>query len=124
MGYAELSPKSLHGFGGGAHLTYGMTDAFNALVELDFTAHPSGDTLVASGAVGAAYVFDVLEWVPYIGLMGGAYEVISTSQACGLASARASGSASFSEMKLTSMTTRSTGSAISALLRWRALTRS
>ncbi len=69
------------GAGGAAHYAYGMSDAFNfvaeytsAIVALDAkldsptTPHTRPSTLDTAG-VGAAYVFDVLRWVPYATLM-------------------------------------------------------
>lgn len=69
------------GAGGGVHYAYGFTDAFNlvaeystAIVALDAkldapdtprTRPATIDTL----GVGAAYVLDVLRWVPYASLM-------------------------------------------------------
>ncbi len=65
------------GYGAGAHLAYGLRDDFNALLEAGATSHPvwvdRPSLLVASGAVGVAYTLDVLEWVPYFGLLAGGY---------------------------------------------------
>ena len=69
-------------FGGGfdAHYTYGLTDAFNLLVEVSWATvafHGGTDpshtrpSWVAGGEVGASYVFDVLRWVPYVGVLVG-----------------------------------------------------
>src|SRR3954451_19175638 len=90
-GYATLFVDEGSGFGGGAHLAYGLSDAFNAMVELDLTRHPSAHytfddgaggpttsrevTTVWSGAVGAAYTLDVTQWVPYAGLLAAAYHL-------------------------------------------------
>jgi opacity protein-like surface antigen len=76
-GYANLfADGTSSGFGGGGHLAYGLTDAFNAMLELDVTRQP-GDaaTTVLSGALGAAYTLDVTRWVPYAGLLGGVYHL-------------------------------------------------
>lgn len=71
------SGSTYGGFGGGAHLAYGLRDDFNALLELGATSHPvyvdRPSLLVASGAVGAAYTLDVIDWVPYMGLLVGGY---------------------------------------------------
>jgi hypothetical protein len=67
----------------GAHWTYGLSDAFNLMVEGAWSlASPSDKpgpktpaTLpgwVGNADVGAAYVFDVIQWVPYAGLLAGA----------------------------------------------------
>jgi len=83
LGYALTIDPTYNGFGGGVHLTYGLTDAFNAMVELDLTAHPGADALVGSGSIGAGYVLDILEWVPYVGLMAGVYDFFSYGGGCG-----------------------------------------
>jgi hypothetical protein len=98
FGYTALmgSHATLHGLGGGLHLTYGLTDAFNLMAEVNVSNHfarlgdvpvddagkPTGAaaprlprTLLASGAVGVGYVFDVLQWVPYVGAMVGAADI-------------------------------------------------
>jgi hypothetical protein len=75
FGYANLFDEGASGFGGGAHLTYGLTDAFNAMLELDVTHHPSRDATVWSGVVGAAYTLDIARAVPYIGVLAGVYKL-------------------------------------------------
>jgi hypothetical protein len=83
FGYALLTdPGTYPGFGGRLHLTYGLTDAFNALVEVDMASHPGGKIFALGGSAGAAYVIDILEWVPYIGLTAGAYDLIA-AKTCG-----------------------------------------
>lgn len=67
----------------GAHWAYGLTDAFNlmaegawSLVSLGTRAAGSPRTLpawIANADVGVAYVLDVLQWVPYAGLLFGGY---------------------------------------------------
>jgi hypothetical protein len=75
-GYARLFGQgAASGFGGGGHLAYGLSDMFNALVELDATVHPASSTTVWSGAAGLAYTLDVARVVPYAGFLGGAYLV-------------------------------------------------
>src|SRR4051794_20185945 len=77
-GYAALllpAGPTLHGFGGGLHLTYGMSDTLNLLVLADVSVHPAtkykakpvDGVILGGGAVGIGYVFDVLQWVPYVG---------------------------------------------------------
>jgi hypothetical protein len=85
LGYALQGDSSgLHnGLGGGVHLAYGLNDSFNAMVDVDATYHPKNKVVLGSATVGAGYVFDVLQWVPYIGLMVGGYDVFDTSGACG-----------------------------------------
>lgn len=75
-GYASLfGDNASGGFGGGTHLGYGLSDAFNALLELDVTRHPSAPTTVWSGGAGVAYTLDVARAVPYAGLMGAGYKL-------------------------------------------------
>jgi hypothetical protein len=75
-GYASLfGDNASSGFGGGAHVSYGLSDAFNALVELDATRHPSIATTVWSGAAGVAYTLDVARAVPYAGVLGAGYKL-------------------------------------------------
>ncbi len=72
------------GFGGGAHLAYGLSDAFNALLELDVTRHPSAGTqgvTLWSGGAGVAYTLDVARAVPYGGLLVGGYRL--NGELCG-----------------------------------------
>jgi hypothetical protein len=84
LGYGLLADDPVaHGFGGGLHLTYGLTDAFNAMVEVDLTGHPGDNLLIASGSIGVGYAFDVLQWVPYVGLMVGGYDLWSIADECG-----------------------------------------
>lgn len=83
-GYSALitpAGAGLHGFSGGLHLTYGISDTINLLVLGDVSVHPEGSqggkavpgVILGGGSVGAAYVFDVLSWVPYVGATAGAY---------------------------------------------------
>ena len=86
FGYAALfGPQTANGFGGGLHLAYGLTDMFNLLADVDATAHPSAQWTVVSGGLGAAYVFDVLQWVPWVGAEFGPAGIVSTDPKCGLA---------------------------------------
>lgn len=66
---------AVSGFGGGAHLTYGVSDAFNLRLHGDVAAfdlpEPASSAILLGGALGAEYVIDVLEWVPYVGLSAG-----------------------------------------------------
>ncbi len=102
FGYTALmgSHATLHGIGGGLHLTYGLSDALNLMAEVNVSNHFSrlGDTpvdadgkptgaaavqlpsaLLASGGVGVGYVFDVLQWVPYVGGLVGAADIVTPS---------------------------------------------
>jgi hypothetical protein len=63
------------------HYSYGITDAWNIVVEGDFSAFPQGAPpktpppqpgFVTTGGVGAMYIFDVMRLVPYAGALAGA----------------------------------------------------
>ena len=90
FGYAVLlDGLTWQGFGGGAHVAYGLNDSFNLMGQIDVTDHPAGHWLVVSGGVGAGYVFDVLQWVPYVGVLVGPAGLISTDPSCGLSTVEA-----------------------------------
>jgi hypothetical protein len=88
-GYAVLFENGVSGFGGGAHAAYGLSDSFNAMVEVGVTRHPgAGVTLgaendrralsvetIASGAAGVAYTIDVARAVPYVGVLAAGYRL-------------------------------------------------
>jgi hypothetical protein len=75
-GYANLfGDHGSSGFGGGAHLAYGLTDAFNLVLDVDVTHHPSADTNVWSSGAGVAYTLDVARIVPYAGLLVAGYKL-------------------------------------------------
>jgi hypothetical protein len=88
-GYAVLFDDGVSGYGGGAHGAYGISDSFNAMVELSATRHPgagvtvgAGDNqqvlsmeTILSGAAGVAYTIDVARAVPYIGVLAAAYRL-------------------------------------------------
>ncbi len=77
IGYAMLADGgSYPGLGGSLHVSYGVTDAVNALVEFNTASHPGGDFMFLGASAGAAYVIDILQWVPYVGLMAGAYDSV------------------------------------------------
>jgi hypothetical protein len=77
FGYALLAdPGSYPGFGGRLHLAYGLTDTLNALVEFDMASHPGGDLMALGGSAGVAYVVDILQWVPYLGMEVGGYDFL------------------------------------------------
>jgi hypothetical protein len=84
LGYSYLATEApLHGLGGALHVTYGINDMFNAMVQLDVTADPSGSLLVGSASAGIGYVVDILQVVPYVGVMLGGYDLWTTSGPCG-----------------------------------------
>jgi hypothetical protein len=88
-GYAVIFDNGVSGFGGGAHAAYGLSDSFNAMLELSVTHHPganytlgTGNTAkaysletIASGALGIAYTIDVARAVPYVGVLAGGYKL-------------------------------------------------
>ncbi len=72
------------GGGGGLHYAYGLTDAFNLMVEGAFCPValeelPGKDvphnrpTMVTNLGAGVSYVFDVTRWVPYVGVLATTY---------------------------------------------------
>lgn len=102
FGYTALMGQNptRHGMGGGLHLTYGLTDAFNLMAEAEASGHfgraavpaaTKNDTALPeqNGAaftragVGVGYVVDVLQWVPYVGLVVGAADIVNMGPLCG-----------------------------------------
>lgn len=75
------------GAGGALHYAYGLNDQWNFMVEagsavvaadqqLDFPDSPrTRPATVDHATIGAGYVIDILRWVPYVSLMGGAYRL-------------------------------------------------
>ncbi|MBX3216654.1 MAG: hypothetical protein KF850_31755 [Labilithrix sp.] len=75
------------GIGGALHYAYGLTDQWNLSVEAgsvvvaanqeqDFVEAPRNRPASVDHAIaGVQYVIDILRWVPYIGLSGGAYRL-------------------------------------------------
>jgi len=88
-GYAVVLEGGVSGFGGGGHAAYGLSDSFNAMLELDVTRQPgaavtigTGESArlfslatIVSGAAGVAYTIDVARAVPYIGLLAAGYRM-------------------------------------------------
>jgi hypothetical protein len=81
-----ISGKSNADLGGGfgVHWTYGLTDAFNLMVNGSWSLVSLGDkpgkgipntypSTVTGLDAGLAYVLDVLTWVPWGGLFAGGY---------------------------------------------------
>ncbi|HZF48243.1 MAG TPA: hypothetical protein VE093_06320 [Polyangiaceae bacterium] len=90
LGYAYFSnvgDENLHGLGGGLHLTYGLSDAWNASITADSSYHPSGDALIFGGAAGVSYIVDILQVVPHVGLLLGPYDVWRVGGVCGVSNA-------------------------------------
>jgi hypothetical protein len=72
------------GFGFGAHVAYGLNDAFNALLQLDANRFGAAGTWSLDAAAGAAYTLDITEWVPYGGVLLGVNRFTGASSATGL----------------------------------------
>jgi hypothetical protein len=83
-----VSGKSSPDVGGvaGIHWTYGLSDALNLMAEADWSLVALNETQKASTTgtrpswaanadVGIGYVFDVLRWVPYAGVLVGGYDL-------------------------------------------------
>jgi hypothetical protein len=84
-----IGDKSTSDFGGTAmvHYTYGLSDAFDLMFEAQYSLVALGQTAdgpktphtypesIANGNVGIGYVFDVLTWVPYAGILVGGYSL-------------------------------------------------
>jgi len=71
---ASFPGGSVDGFGAGAHVTYGLTDAINLRAQGDlsvFDLPEASSAIVYGGVVGGEYVLDVLNWVPFVGAMAG-----------------------------------------------------
>lgn len=65
----------------GAHWTYGLTDQFDVMVESAWSTETFGRRpgSVANAGAGLSYVLDVLQWVPYAGLLVGGYELVGSA---------------------------------------------
>lgn len=82
-----VSGKGTPDVGGtaGAHWTYGLSDAFNLMVEAEWSLLALRETegaklgtrpsWAANADIGVGYVFDVLRWVPYAGVLVGGYDL-------------------------------------------------
>ena len=80
-----MSDKTDLGGGGGAHWTYGLSDAFNLMVEGAWSLVALGENVRSATTprtrpgslgnvdVGIGYVLDVGQWVPYGGALMGGY---------------------------------------------------
>ena len=58
------------------YAAYGLSDMFDARLEFTGSRHPLDDgshAVLYSGAAGLAYKIDVIEWIPYVGLLAGYY---------------------------------------------------
>jgi hypothetical protein len=74
----DQKPTLSVGAGGGIHYAYGLSDAFNLLIEGAFCAVALQEdqeplhnrpTMIENVGAGVAYTLDVTRWVPYVGLM-------------------------------------------------------
>jgi hypothetical protein len=83
-GLVGLSEGSLNGFLGGAHLSYGLSDAFNLRINADVAAFdrppPASYALLWSGTAGIEYVLDIMDWVPYVGACAGPMGVFKAAE--------------------------------------------
>jgi hypothetical protein len=79
-GLAWLHRQDTSSFGPVAEfaLSYGLTDQFNALAEITFSPHsfeftPEAKTNFTAFQtnLGVAYTLDVIQWVPYAGVLAG-----------------------------------------------------
>jgi len=73
---AGVGVLSGHGAGPAAEAfgAYGLSDLFDAIVELHDSFHgANGSADVLSASAGLAVKLDVLEWVPHAALLGGYY---------------------------------------------------
>jgi hypothetical protein len=73
-----LGLATLQGAGLGAaidtHGAYGLSDMFDVHIELLGSRHTrETDFNVLSASTGVSYKIDVLQWIPYVILMGGVY---------------------------------------------------
>jgi hypothetical protein len=71
-----VSPAGKYSLGPavGAYGAYGISDVFDLRLELLGSRHTRDampDAAVLSGAAGIAYKLDIIEWVPYGGLLAG-----------------------------------------------------
>jgi hypothetical protein len=75
----DIASKGSADWGAGAAIsyTYGLSDAFNFMAEGSWSvvslneSAPNAPNMVSTLNVGAGYVFDVVRWVPYAGLLAG-----------------------------------------------------
>lgn len=70
---AALPPVYVMGVAANAYAAYGLTDAFDARVELSLSAHDrSGPPAWFYAAKGVfTYKLDVIQWIPWVGVSGG-----------------------------------------------------
>jgi hypothetical protein len=85
LGYSYLGAETpVHGIATELHLSYGLNDMFNLMAEADAAYHfGDGKVLALSGSAGVGYVIDILQVVPYVGVMVGGYDLFTTDGPCG-----------------------------------------
>lgn len=85
VGYGSLwgGPTSA-GVVARVNAAYELSDMFNLMGAADVGTYPYGQWVLASGTVGAGYVVDSFQWVPYVGAMAGPAALLSTDSFCGL----------------------------------------
>ena len=83
-----MNDKTDVGVGFGAHWAYGLSDEFNLMAEGAFALLAPGESIASAATprtrpasaanlgVGVAYVFDILRWVPYAGVLGEGYALM------------------------------------------------
>jgi hypothetical protein len=65
------------GWGVGVHGAYGLSDMFDAELELFLTENKATEEQTArvfAATAGIAYKVDILRWIPYVGVLGGYYD--------------------------------------------------
>lgn len=76
MGFAAPSEPYRTGGALSVHAAYGVSDMFDARIQLAGSHHERGGREQSSlfrGALGVAYKLDITEWVPYLGVRAGYY---------------------------------------------------
>jgi hypothetical protein len=67
------------GYGGAVAGTFGLGDTFALIGNASFTSNQvtatGGRSLVASQAIGLRYALDVIQFVPYVGVLAASYEL-------------------------------------------------
>jgi hypothetical protein len=76
-GGLAFQPGRDTGWGVGAHGAYGLSDMFDAELELFLTQNAADQDQTArvfAATAGVAYKIDIVRWIPYFGLLGGYYD--------------------------------------------------
>jgi len=80
----DQKPTLSVGGGGGIHYSYGLTDAFNLMIEGAFCPVALQElpgpgildnrpTMIENVGAGIGYTLDVVRWVPYVGVLASAF---------------------------------------------------